>query len=269
MNRLLGSGHLRECRGTGTVRGRGIRRQQDQRHRVVGLVEHGGLAEGLPQSVGPSQTGPVRCEPAGDIEEPLLARLISRDEVHLDAHGKADVDFDVGEAELLERLARGPARPCPRALRVPGNPHRLLQSQVCSAARREAVPCRIRAQRESRLRSRSIRFLAAIRRRWDRCRNRRSGVRVRAAATSRRARAHERVEHEIADGMCRAGSALGELDRERRRVIDAARALGRDVPDVERGGHELVGVDRALATAGRGVSRSGRPLARSNRLCSR
>ena len=62
-------------------------------------------------------------------------------------------------------------------------------------------------------------------------------------------------------------SRAGQLHRERRRVRDPARALGRDVPDVERRGHELVGVDvvverQALALALRPATwpRSKRPL---------
>ena len=55
------------------------------------------------------------------------------------------------------------------------------------------------------------------------------------------ARAHERVEHDVALVGVELDQALRELDRERRRVADAGGALGRQLPHVERGVHELVG----------------------------
>ena len=46
----------------------------------------------------------------------------------------------------------------------------------------------------------------------------------------RRARAHERVEHEVVGVGVELDELLGQLDGERRRVADPAGALGRDAP---------------------------------------
>ena len=72
----------------------------------------------------------------------------------------------------------------------------------------------------------------------------------------RRARTHERVEHEVVLVGVQEDQALGERDGERRRVLHALGALRRQVPDVEGRGHELVGVDRRASTGSRQRSRS-------------
>ena len=61
----------------------------------------------------------------------------------------------------------------------------------------------------------------------------------------RRARPEERVEDQVVLVGVEQDQPLGQLDRERRRVRHPAGALRRDLPHVERGGHELVGRDAA------------------------
>ncbi len=62
----------------------------------------------------------------------------------------------------------------------------------------------------------------------------------------RGARAHERIEHEVAAVGVELDQSLWELDRERGRVADATGALGGDVPHVGRPGHEVFFGDRVL-----------------------
>ena len=57
----------------------------------------------------------------------------------------------------------------------------------------------------------------------------------------------------------------GQLDGERRRVADPAGALGGDLPDVERGLHELVLADGALGGGADARARCARETARSKR----
>ena len=52
---------------------------------------------------------------------------------------------------------------------------------------------------------------------------------------------HERIEHDVALVGVELDQPLGQLDGERRRVADARRALGGELPHVEGGVHELVG----------------------------
>ena len=202
-------------------------------------AQHVRAAERLPHGVGAQQPAACARERARHVEVPLDVVGVRGDEVDRDA-GAAE-PLVLGDDLEAGVVSSSSASACAALPSFVARAWKLSGSSTVSASgaarrrrgRRRRVP-------SSRTRRRAMSTYVGIEVVAD----------VAAAepcrGDERRAGAHERVEHEIVLVRVEVDQAAGQPDRERRGMRDAARALGFDVPDVERRFHELVGVDRVL-----------------------
>ena len=206
-------------------------------------MQHRGLAECLPERVGATQSPAVRGERTRDVERPVLAQLVGGHDVQRDAQATGlHLGAEVREPALLEQDRCELAGLTPFSHRPGLEPFVLIVDRShCGQldAERDAFGVDL-CQAIALLCHPTLGDLDVV------------GVGVEADIVATRshggdrgaARAHERVEHQVAPVRVELDQAARQLDRERRRVPDSCRALGADLPQVGGRLHELVARDR-------------------------
>ncbi len=193
----------------------------------------GGQARGAPeralQHVGAAQPGPGDGEAAHHVDQPLVAPGIDRHQRHVDPARLAP-------GTGLDREARGRQQ-------GGGALHRLVRHRRRGTAGGRHLGTLGGDPVAGGLHVGRVGLVAQV-------------VATRAhRGHRRRAHAHERVEHQVAPPGVELDEALRQLDREGGGMPHPGGALGRQLPHVQRGLHELVGRGGRLVRQPRGRPR--------------